>query len=469
MDYGYKWKTHPIHCNKNETVIEFLLHERKWLGRVTNEMFARHFSGEDTFYFAGNSWGVETLFMIDIDCHKRGSLAGAMAFAQFLKENFFPNLYFEASTNGQGVHGYCLIVKTTDDVENVNALLLDLGKALDEYLTLHPFDVEMVEIKGLSPVITISNRKLTNYKAGTLAKLPRAKDRFEELKATTRFTVEELADLVESIKEKSGAVVPVPEVKGKKKVKRPVCGSVRGTHIDVDLLPKYVKFAQTILGRTNEQEKQKQKEKTREQKRLHSTHGAWETNAYFITANTARLAGEDEGSGQGILRTKGRTVVTALDLAVFLLELKFFTLNMNIDGSMPTERFKVLWEKMIERGDIDRAWDYKRFAAMRNYVSSLGWLEWEDERYYLGPQGKKGKAAKWRATEELMGMLTAIEREEKEETSLTGTPTEEEATTSIDLSKLIQNRSFIRPIQVIELQKWIDYRPILREMGLLVA
>jgi hypothetical protein len=161
--------------------------------------------------------------------------------------------------------------------------------------------------------------------------------------------------------------------------------------------------------------------------------------------------------------------VTALDLGVFFMETKFFTLNMNIDGSMPTERFKVLWEKLIENGDIDRAWDYKRFAAMRNYVSSLGWLDWEDERYYLGPQGKKGKAAKWKATAELMEMLTTIEREEKEETSLTGTTTEEEATTSIDFSELIRNRSFIRPIQVIELQKWIDYRPVLREMGFLVA
>jgi hypothetical protein len=99
----------------------------------------------------------------------------------------------------------------------------------------------------------------------------------------------------------------------------------------------------------------------------------------------------------------------------------------------------------------------------------LGWLDWEDERYYLGPQGKKGKAVKWRATAELMEMLTTIEREEKEETSLTGTAIEEEPTISIDLTQMTQNRSFIRPVQVIELQKWIDYRPFLQEMGLLVA
>ena len=101
LDYGCKWKTKPIHCNKNETVIEFLLGQRKWLGRMTNEKFTRHFSGEDTFYFAGNSFG-ESLFMIDIDCHERGSLAGAMAFAQFLKDNFFPGLYFEGPPTARG-------------------------------------------------------------------------------------------------------------------------------------------------------------------------------------------------------------------------------------------------------------------------------------------------------------------------------------------------------------------------------
>ena len=52
----------------------------------------------------------------------------------------------------------------------------------------------------LSPVITITNRRLTNYKAGTLAKLPRAKERFEELKATTSLSLMELSDLIEKIK-----------------------------------------------------------------------------------------------------------------------------------------------------------------------------------------------------------------------------------------------------------------------------
>ena len=230
LDYGYKWKTKPLHCNNNETTVQFLLHQRRWLGRVTNEKFARHFSGEDTFYFAGNSFG-ESLFMFDIDCHERGSLAGAMAFAQHLADTFFPGLYFEASTNGKGVHGYALLTKQAHEVELANRLLLDLGKALDEYLMLHPFDVELAEIKGLSPVITITNRRLTNYKAGTLAKLPRAKGRFDELKATTSLSLVELSSLIERIKQCSRGVNPVIKTTVEKKKKRAVCGSVSGTHI----------------------------------------------------------------------------------------------------------------------------------------------------------------------------------------------------------------------------------------------
>jgi hypothetical protein len=155
---------------------------------------------------------------------------------------------------------------------------------------------------------------------------------------------------------------------------------VRGTHIDISLLPKYVTFAKTILGVTNEQE-QKDKQvrvQARKQRRLHSTHGAWQTDAFLIAGNTTRFTGKNEGSRQGILRTTGRAIVTAEDLGVFLMELKFFSFDMNIDGSMPTARFKALWEAMLEKDEINRGWDYKRFAAMRNYVSSMGWLKWED-------------------------------------------------------------------------------------------
>ncbi len=157
--------------------------------------------------------------------------------------------------------------------------------------------------------------------------------------------------------------------------------------------------------------------------------------------------------------------MTAVDLGIWLMELRFFSHNMNQDGSLPTERFRTLWEAMLETGDIERAWDYKRHAAMRNYLSSLGLLEWEDERYSPGCGGQKGQAAKWRASKELLAMLDElemVEEKKEEDTSLTGT-------TTIELPKLVPNKSFLKPIQVVNIRKWMDYRPVLIQMGLMAA
>ncbi len=352
--------------------------------------------------------------MIDIDCHHRGSLAGAMAFAQHLAEKFFPGLYFEVSTNGKGVHGYAILEKKNGQIELVNSLLLKLGHALDEYLMLHPFHVEMVEIKGLSPVVTSHNGRFTGYKSGTLAKFPRAKDRFEELKATTRLSVDDLIDLADRIKgECCSAEIPTVVVE-EKKAKRIAAGSIRGTHIDASVLPKYVAFAEELLGHQP-------------------------------------------------LRTSGRSVVTAEDLGIFFILLKFFSLNMNSDGSLPTARFRALWDAMFKKGDIDRAFDFKRFAVMRNYLSSMGLLDWQDERYVYSGGNQKGQAAKWRASEELLQALLQLEEKKKErDTSLTGT-------TPIDFTQLTQQKLYPKPIQVVSTRKWRDYRPLLRKMGLLAA
>ena len=123
LDYGYKHYGKVKHCNYNDEVLDHL-RNKVYLSHLTNRNLANHFSGEDTFYFAGNSWGPETLVMIDIDCHHGiGSLNGALAYAQFLKDTFFPDLYFEPSTNGVGVHGYFVVKKDGMKPEIVNDLL----------------------------------------------------------------------------------------------------------------------------------------------------------------------------------------------------------------------------------------------------------------------------------------------------------------------------------------------------------
>src|SRR5690606_7865079 len=124
-----------------------------------------------------------------------GSLAGAIAFAEHLRDTRFPNLYFETSTNGNGVHGYIVVVKGDLGDEGLNAVLGLLDRWLKSELSRGSWDVENVEVKGQAPVFGWGWNKfeLLTYKSGQLAKLPReAVQRSEELRATTRITVEEL-------------------------------------------------------------------------------------------------------------------------------------------------------------------------------------------------------------------------------------------------------------------------------------
>ena len=214
LDYGIKYKGHPIHLNSNYSTMEFLNGDRKYLYKPTNKEFEDHFANIETLYFTGNNRG-EAIIMLDIDCHKKGSLQGALAFAQHLKETFFPNLYYEISTNGNGVHGYILLNEQRPS--NHNVWLKTLGKVLDEYLCFHPFDVEMIEIKGLPPTLKWKNRKVDSYVAGTLAKMPRQVERFAELMGTTRLDVDQLLDLINKIKKatpKTEEVKPLERKRG---------------------------------------------------------------------------------------------------------------------------------------------------------------------------------------------------------------------------------------------------------------
>ena len=111
-----------------------------------------------------------------------------------------------------------------------------------------------------------------------------------------------------------------------------------------------------------------------------------------------------------VLVTSGRSVVTTEDVAICLLLLKFFTNRMNADGSLPVRRFKELWSGLYEVGDVARSFDCHRFKVIRDYLSDLGLIDWEDESYIVprideSGRRQKGRACKWKAGASLMEML----------------------------------------------------------------
>lgn len=66
-----------------------------------------------------------------------------------------------------------------------------------------------------------------------------------------------------------------------------------------------------------------------------------------------------------------------------------------------------MWMALHQAGDIERSWCHHRYKTMRDLLTKEGLLDWEDEGYVVGVadgDGRfvPGKAAKWRASEELM-------------------------------------------------------------------
>ena len=378
---------HPIHLNKNHEVINHFnkirCGQRSYLNRVSNRDFADHQKHKDTFYFAGQSSpkSPETLVMLDIDCDKKGSgigtLEGAIQFAKFLKQHHFPNLYFEVSTNGKGVHGYFVLKKLDCGSTHINRLLLNrLQPWLRLIMREQNFDVENIEVKGTLPVLVWGQKQLevSDYRAGTLAKIPRIEtpEKEEELRNTAVWTETDLCKL------------PVVDNAAFPEVKQPVAikpapirsvvltGSITGNHIHDDELVK--------------------------------------VNGHYQLVAEALLNSQE-------LKTKGRTVVTVEDMSIFLMLLRFFTENMNPDGSLPVKRWQELWSSLSKSGDVSRAFCPQRFAVIRDHLSSLGLIDWEDCNFVIGTKHQKGRSAKWKAGSELMVVLQSDKKEEERRTS----------------------------------------------------
>jgi hypothetical protein len=113
------------------------------------------------------------------------------------------------------------------------------------------------------------------------------------------------------------------------------------------------------------------------------------------------------------LGTSSRARVDALDLAIGLAIVKFCTMQMNGDGSMPTERIKAIWDGLFRGGDVQRAFDYHRWKSISDLIETKDGLVMEDRRFWTGfvnDRGEviKGKAARWHMAGWLMKKLDEI-------------------------------------------------------------
>ena len=291
------------------------------MGTPNNSDYYAHFTGQATLYFwaDGRTKQAETISMIDIDCHKSGNPQSATAFADWLKDNYFPNLYHEPSTHGKRRHGYFVLFKDGFKDIGVSNYLKRLDKTLKKLLELflatHPqWEVENVEIKGTPHNITWAKgakRQIESMKSGCLAKVPRdVINRFDEFKNTTVLSFDDIVDLEEKAEKiVIPSVIPAPKTLPILKIK----GSTSAHPIKKDEIEAingpYLEFAKTWVPES------------------------------VVTSSRAR--------------------VDAVDLAIALPILKFCS-QKNSDGTMPTKRIKTIWDRLFAEGEIDR-WDRARF------------------------------------------------------------------------------------------------------------
>jgi len=368
------------HENPKKVVLRAFNSRQFWrLRRMRNRDYDAHFAGAETFFFAGGK-GRRTLVLIDVDCKRCGTPEGAKAYCEFLAQtSLFKGLYHEPSTNGRGRHGYLIYDHGCTSADDVN---YDLLKVLQPHLNRLAvgFDIEFVEVKGTLPVLRWSDREsgvLLSVTTGQLGKLPRDVSRFKDWQATAVLTGNDFCVGGPMDQEDSSSPPPQGSVERKpaqssssdpSQPRLKVNGSISGRH-----------FGEAELAGLD-------------------SGGIYRETAERLLARHS-------------IRTSGRQVATADDVAIVLMIGEWLTNNMFADGSMPVARWKGFWEKIYAAGDIGRAWDSKRFAAIRGYLDSLGLLVVEDETYRppardaLGNLISRGQAAKWRFSPELMQKL----------------------------------------------------------------
>lgn len=440
------------HQNPKKVVLRAFNSRQFWrLNRMANRDYDHHFNGDETFFFAGGN-GHRVLVLIDVDCKRCGTPEGAKAFCDFLAQtSLFKNLYHEPSTNGRGRHGYLIYEHNGASAEDVN---FDLLRCLQPYLNrlAAGFDIEFVEVKGTLPVLRWSEMDsgvLLSVTLGQLGKLPRDVSRFEEWQKTTvlrRYDFRDGGpmDEEESPSESKGSVAGRTSSSATTTPQLKVVGSISSNHFGEEDL------AGLKVG------------------------GVFREMAEQLLARHS-------------LTTTGRQVATVEDVAIVLMIGEWLSKNMFADGSMPVARWKGFWSKLYEAGDIARAWDHKRFAAIRRYLDALGLLAVEDETYRLpvrDASGKvvvRGQAAKWRFSPELMQKLeegrmsitkekvvstTASSSTGEGEASLMGTDFSEMLSAWINSLSRKPDEDVFRPVCVVRLaSQWSDPDEITRLTG----
>jgi hypothetical protein len=349
IQYGEKTPVGVRPSLTNEQLVDLLARGQYTLGpgwlrkfppRLTNADYAAHRAGEATYYYVadGRRDTAEALLLLDLDVHHGvGSHEGAMAFADFLRADYFPGMHVEPSTSGVGAHGYVRVGKAGVGGRALNARFRGCGRWLQEQARKFGADISGAEVRGAATVLTWgrggppgAKAPPVGAKAGRFAKVPRGLGVLD------------------------------------------TCG------VALDDLPRVAKGD--------------------------SPRPARKARAFPATSWSALAITPADLADVPRLATLAGTLgvpdgVSAEDLGVYLLLLRFFARDRNPDGSLPSARFRALWDALFHAGDVGRAFHNGRFAAVTRHLTSRGLLVWED------PHFRTGRARRWGPSDQLLSRI----------------------------------------------------------------
>jgi hypothetical protein len=330
------------------------------LKNLSNKQYHQHLEKDITLYFCTPSSTKDRygLIYIDIDVQKKlglGTTAGALKFVDHLK-TFWPNLHHEPSSQGKGIGAWLVVHKEYgESAETFNEALDHLQLWLGQQADLTAADIEMVEVMGHAlRYVRDENGKVVDVRLGKVGLLPRQVGVMD----TTIVTVKELSNLkvddqcrhvVEKTEDHHDDTATTPN-----RYRQGSLSLVKDH--DLDQLPRYERIAAVLMGNKN-------------------------------------------------METSSRAVATAEDLAILMMIGKVVSAAMNRDGTLPGDRIKGLWTTLYQAGQVERGFCPNRFFVLRNLLTDIGLLTWEDERYDLTSRDGKGQACQWHGNEALLLLL----------------------------------------------------------------
>lgn len=316
-------------------------------------------SRRTTFIFNGvRHWLF--LVMIDVDCHDHGSQEGAEA-ARKAIDAHIPGVWWEPSTSGIGLHGYCGVLLSVDDEIPV-APFENMEMAVRKIVKHAGADVTGVEVKGRPA--TVNHERWgyvtlkTTLKGGDHFKLPRQiTSRFGEFLDGNVFTPEKIRTILKAVSVHTTTTDAAPEA-------------------------------------------------------LHYRDSAGSTD--IVTAELVLRAKERlprvreyvESLKLPIQRVQNRVIDIEVYAGVLICRLVTPTKK---DGSMSARRIGLVWDALYEEGLISKRFNPSAFAVARNALTNKGCIDWQDEEFWYahtyGGQQIQGRACRWSIKPEVQDVL----------------------------------------------------------------